>query len=154
MNLLVCFYRCALQSCAKVVQLGLPFDRYARNINLQDSYIDIDLFGDLPINSDLTTIDTSPAQESTLAIFEDAFSRFSSIVTNRNFSLYNYLRYQEKQCLLARGVELPHTILRGPWTKETIEYLFWVMDAGGELNWTTSTTGEVSTTEFEYIGQH
>ena len=99
------------------------------------------------IDSILPKISIPFASKSAAPSFDDAFSRFSSIVTDRNFTLDEFPAHQEQYCCLAKGVELPHSILRGPWGEEEIRYLFWVMDAGGELNWTTSTTGEVRTHE-------
>jgi hypothetical protein len=41
-------------------------------------------------------------------------------------------------------VEIPHSLLLGPWSEEMIRHLFWVVKNGGCVNWVTSSTGEVS----------
>jgi len=129
-----------------ILELDWLFNRYAGDAEPQD--LDNPAVEELSINSntgmDYTLLPPKNAMES----FEDAFSMFSSTVTDRDFSLYKFTRYRAHYNCLAKGVELPHSILRGPWTEETIQYLFWIMVAGGELNWTTSTTGEVRTNRF------
>jgi len=42
------------------------------------------------------------------------------------------------------GVEIPPSLLTGPWTEEMVKYLFWMVKSGARLEWLTSTSGEVS----------
>lgn len=44
---------------------------------------------------------------------------------------------------LATGVEIPHALLRGPWTDETVRYLYWMLISGARIDWRHSTNGEV-----------
>ncbi|POS86351.1 hypothetical protein EPUL_001494, partial [Erysiphe pulchra] len=44
----------------------------------------------------------------------------------------------------AIGVEIPSSLLSGPWTDEDIKLLFWTIKSGAELNWLNSTTGETA----------
>lgn len=75
--------------------------------------------------------------------FDEAFSDFSDRVTNNNYTQLSFPDPYERLCV-AEGMEIPHSILRGPWTEESVRYLFLIMNFGGRVNWTTSTTGEVS----------
>ena len=45
---------------------------------------------------------------------------------------------------VAKDVEIPITLLLGPWTEESIRYLFWVTKSGAGVDFITSTSGEVS----------
>ncbi|KIN01490.1 hypothetical protein OIDMADRAFT_19303, partial [Oidiodendron maius Zn] len=45
---------------------------------------------------------------------------------------------------LAKGTEIPHSLLLGPWTKEMIRHLYWLVKSGATLNWLTSTSGEAA----------
>ena len=127
------------------LRLDLHLNRSTRDPEPQDSEsMDPE---NLPANSNLALEDNLLPRKSASESFEDSFSEFSDIVTHRNFTLNEFPDHQEDYHCLAKGVELPHSILCRPWTEETIQYLFWVMNAGGTLNWTTSTTGEASTIE-------
>jgi hypothetical protein len=44
---------------------------------------------------------------------------------------------------LAQGVEIPHSLLLGPWTEGMIRYLYWIVKSGAQFDWSTSTNGEV-----------
>ena len=41
------------------------------------------------------------------------------------------------------NLDIPGTLLQGPWTPEMVEYLFWLTRADARIHWTESTTGEV-----------
>lgn len=45
---------------------------------------------------------------------------------------------------LAKSVEIPHSLLRGPWSEEKVRYLYWITKSGGHIDWHSSTNGEVS----------
>ena len=49
---------------------------------------------------------------------------------------------------LAKGTEIPQSLLLGPWTEEMIRYLYWLVKSGATLNWLTSTSGEVPLASF------
>jgi hypothetical protein len=42
------------------------------------------------------------------------------------------------------GVQIPQSLLSGPWTEEMVKRLFWLSKSGASINWLTSTDGEVS----------
>jgi hypothetical protein len=41
------------------------------------------------------------------------------------------------------GVEIPESLLLGPWTEDQLKELFWLVKGGARINWRTSTGGEV-----------
>jgi hypothetical protein len=45
---------------------------------------------------------------------------------------------------VADGVEIPNSLLLGPWTDEMIKHLFWIKKSGASIDWLNSTSGEVS----------
>lgn len=49
--------------------------------------------------------------------------------------------YQRRD--IAKGVEIPHSLLLGPWTEDMTQYLYWLAKSGATVNWVTSTSGEV-----------
>lgn len=48
---------------------------------------------------------------------------------------------------VASNVEIPQSLLLGPWTEEMTRHLYWLVKGGAQFDWLTSTTGEVSTTD-------
>lgn len=44
---------------------------------------------------------------------------------------------------VARGTEIPHTLLMGPWDEEAVKFLFWLVMGGARIDWLASTSGEV-----------
>lgn len=47
---------------------------------------------------------------------------------------------------LSDGLELPITLLSGPWSEDMLKYLFWLVRSGAQIDWIGSTLGEVSQT--------
>jgi hypothetical protein len=45
---------------------------------------------------------------------------------------------------VADGVEIPNSLLLGPWNDEMIKHLFWIRKSGASIDWLNSTSGEVS----------
>jgi hypothetical protein len=45
---------------------------------------------------------------------------------------------------VADGVEIPNSLLLGPWTDEMVKHLFWIIKSGAVIDWLNSTSGEVS----------
>lgn len=39
--------------------------------------------------------------------------------------------------------DIPESLLQGPWTADMVEYLFWLIRAEANIEWTNSTNGEV-----------
>jgi hypothetical protein len=44
---------------------------------------------------------------------------------------------------VADGVEIPGSLLLGPWTEEMLKHLFWIKKSGASIDWINSTSGEV-----------
>jgi hypothetical protein len=49
----------------------------------------------------------------------------------------------ERNTDVSDGIEIPDSLLQGPWTEDKIKYLFWLVKSGAEVDWVTSTSGEV-----------
>lgn len=79
------------------------------------------------------------------AYFAEDFMRFSNSVLQRDFSRRKDACWDTYIGITA-GVEIPHTLLLGPWTEETMMHLYWMVKSGAQLDWITSTAGEVSLT--------
>ncbi|TGO75120.1 hypothetical protein BELL_0233g00100 [Botrytis elliptica] len=45
---------------------------------------------------------------------------------------------------VARGTEIPHTLLMGPWDEEAVKFLFWLVMGGARIDWLASTSGEAA----------
>ncbi|TGO88703.1 hypothetical protein BPOR_0146g00060 [Botrytis porri] len=45
---------------------------------------------------------------------------------------------------IAKGTEIPHTLLMGPWNEEAVKYLFWLVMGGARIDWLASTSGEAA----------
>ncbi|KAE8440571.1 hypothetical protein EG329_007229 [Mollisiaceae sp. DMI_Dod_QoI] len=44
---------------------------------------------------------------------------------------------------VADGIELPQSLLSGPWDEDMLKYLFWLTKSGAGIDWLNSTNGEV-----------
>lgn len=80
--------------------------------------------------------------------FEDDFTQFLLQVENypgnRNARQCPSIFWTTfKDTDLAADIEIPHTLLRGPWTERTVQYLYWMLKSGARINWRNSTSGEV-----------
>lgn len=81
--------------------------------------------------------------------FERDFRGFSRLAAQRDGN------WPLKCCIwsldsdLADDVEIPNSLLLGPWSEELIKYLFWAVKSGARVHWLKSTSGEVS--QFLYI---
>jgi hypothetical protein len=74
---------------------------------------------------------------------------------NTDFELFNtwFVREKEEHRFLSHswavnldvtmGVEIPDSLLRGPWTEDMIKYLFWLVKSGASVDFLNSTSGEV-----------
>jgi hypothetical protein len=45
---------------------------------------------------------------------------------------------------VAEGTQIPISLLMGPWDEDALKYLFWFVNAGAQIDWVSSTSGEVS----------
>ncbi|KAF5872962.1 putative inner membrane magnesium transporter mrs2 protein [Botrytis fragariae] len=45
---------------------------------------------------------------------------------------------------VARGTEIPHTLLMGPWDEKAVKFLFWLVMGGARIDWLASTSGEAA----------
>lgn len=74
---------------------------------------------------------------------DEDFEAFSSDVRGENVDS-DFKRHWTTYVDVANGLEIPESLLLGPWTEEMVRYLYWLVRGGAELNWLTSTSGEVS----------
>jgi hypothetical protein len=44
---------------------------------------------------------------------------------------------------VASAVQIPQSLLSGPWTEEKIRHLYWMRKSGAQIDWLGSTSGEV-----------
>jgi hypothetical protein len=49
----------------------------------------------------------------------------------------------ERNTDVSDGVEIPSSLLLGPWTDDMIKHLFWLNKSGASIDWINSTSGEV-----------
>lgn len=45
---------------------------------------------------------------------------------------------------IADGVEIPESLLLGPWSEDMVKHLFWMVKSGARVYFTDSISGEVS----------
>jgi hypothetical protein len=76
--------------------------------------------------------------------FEKDFKQFSIFAKQRDGPhIWEHCRW-ELNYDVARGTEIPNSLLLGPWREESIRYLFWVTKSGARVDFIKSTSGEVS----------
>ncbi|CZR51543.1 uncharacterized protein PAC_01420 [Phialocephala subalpina] len=44
---------------------------------------------------------------------------------------------------VTEGIEMPQSLLSGPWDEDMLKYLFWLRKSGAGIDWLSSTSGEV-----------
>ncbi|KUJ23528.1 uncharacterized protein LY89DRAFT_635836 [Mollisia scopiformis] len=44
---------------------------------------------------------------------------------------------------VADAIEIPSSLLSGPWNEDTLKYLFWLITSGASIDWCHTTSGEV-----------
>jgi magnesium transporter len=74
--------------------------------------------------------------------FEEDFAAFSSYLLRPDGNgdvAHHWTTYVN----VADGLEIPQSLLLGPWIEETTRYLYWLVKGGARLDWLTSTSGEV-----------
>jgi hypothetical protein len=75
--------------------------------------------------------------------FEKDFKEFSIFAKQRDGpQIWEHCRWGFNYDV-ARGTEIPNSLLLGPWTEESIRYLFWVTKSGAQVDFIKSTSGEV-----------
>jgi hypothetical protein len=75
--------------------------------------------------------------------FDNDFTSFSEFTQERDrFSIRRHYNWDVNRDL-ATGVEIPSSLLLGPWTEDSIKLLFWLIKAGARIDWIGSTSGEV-----------
>lgn len=71
--------------------------------------------------------------------FQRVGKEYGIALKHNYFSRLDMLSYAN----VARGTEIPHTLLMGPWDEEAIKFLFWLVMGGARIDWLSSTSGEV-----------
>jgi hypothetical protein len=74
---------------------------------------------------------------------DEDFTMFTEIVESKYLPLLEDISW-DTYIGVAHGIEIPQTLLVGPWTEETTRHLYWMVKSGAQLEWVTSTIGEVS----------
>jgi len=80
---------------------------------------------------------TTPAK-----FFEEDFAAFSAYLLHSQYAdiTYSWATYVD----VASNVEIPQSLLLGPWTEERIRHLFWLVKGGAQFDWLNSTSGEAA----------
>jgi hypothetical protein len=88
--------------------------------------------------------DDTPSKLSATEYFNNDFASFSEFMQERDGgSIWLSCNWGVNKDL-AQGVEVPTSLLLGPWTLENIKFLYWLIKAGARIDWLNSTSGEVS----------
>ena len=76
--------------------------------------------------------------------FNNDFTSFFELMQERDsVSIRRQCYYWDVNRDLAMDVEIPSSLLLGPWTEDNIKLLFWLIKAGARIDWINSTSGEV-----------
>jgi hypothetical protein len=93
--------------------------------------------------SSRTTDNMVPTQLTAQKYFEKDFREFSVFAKQRDGPhIWEHCTW-ELNFDVARGTEIPNSLLLGPWTEESIRYLFWATKSGARVDFIKSTSGEV-----------
>ncbi|KAI9056147.1 hypothetical protein LZ554_001075 [Drepanopeziza brunnea f. sp. 'monogermtubi'] len=79
-------------------------------------------------------------QEEYLNIDYTAFENTISSSTDDNWPSTSWTTHSH----LSPSVEIPHTLLLGPFTPPSLRHLFYLIKSGAKLSWHSSTSGEVA----------
>jgi hypothetical protein len=86
----------------------------------------------------------TPSELSATEYFNKDFASFSAFMQERDGgSIWLSCNWDVNKDV-AEGVEIPTSLLLGPWTEDDIRFLFWLVKAGAQIDWLNSTSGEVS----------
>ena len=76
-------------------------------------------------------------------LFDEDFADFSSLIEqqieSRTVQHYCWDTYVD----VAEGVEIPSSLLLGPWTEDMVKHLYWLVKGNAKIDWITSISGEV-----------
>jgi hypothetical protein len=76
-------------------------------------------------------------------LFDADFADFSSLVGQQIESWDVACFCWDTYVDLAEGVEIPPSLLLGPWTEDMIRHLYWLVKGNAKIDWINSTSGEV-----------
>lgn len=81
----------------------------------------------------------------TTEYFNDDFTSFSEFVQEPDGGdIWESCSWHTDKDV-ASGVEIPESLLHGPWDEAKIKFLFWIVKLGGAtIDWLNSTSGEVA----------
>jgi hypothetical protein len=79
--------------------------------------------------------------------FEDDFTVFSSYV-QRQHTTENMTLQWDTYVDVAKDLEIPQSLLLGPWNEEKTRFLYWLVKGGARFDWLNSTSGEVWLSSF------
>jgi len=85
------------------------------------------------------------AELNAIEYFNNDFTSFSEFVHERDGSwTWEHCSWHNNKDV-ADGVEIPTSLLLGPWDEAKIKHLFWLVKSGGAtIDWLNSTSGEVA----------
>jgi hypothetical protein len=85
------------------------------------------------------------AELNAIEYFNNDFTSFSEFVQERDGSwTWEHCTWHTNKDV-ADGVEIPTSLLLGPWDEAKIKHLFWLVKSGGAtIDWLNSTSGEVA----------
>lgn len=119
------------------------------------------------IETDMEDVDPKTASATELlnndfAKYRYAFERmdrtsdlFTAGISNLNLAVEHLKRLNVPTYVnVAKGTEIPHTLLMGPWNEEAIRFLFWLVMGGARIDWLTSTSGEVNFLQMIFTMKH
>lgn len=76
--------------------------------------------------------------------FEERFETFKGLVAAHVFIESPFEDATYIHTSLADGVEIPESLLLGPWDDEMVKHLYWFYEGHGKVDSVHSTHGEVS----------
>lgn len=99
----------------------------------------------LPAETDERYYDDIPASNISLVQqdLDEDFADFSATCLEEDGGSLWETSNWESPSEIAYGVEIPISLLSGPWTDDMIKHLFWLVRSGARIDWVQSTLGEV-----------
>lgn len=81
-------------------------------------------------------------------LFDQNYDDYLKHAAHNPYAVAPWKVFPEGNPLFHPWLEIPHSLLRGPWSEERLKHLFWFVRAGAEIRWTDSTSGEVCLVQY------
>ena len=86
----------------------------------------------------------TPPELTAVRYFHDDFAGFSEVMREQDGGwIWESCNWDVNKDI-HEDVEIPISLLLGPWTEDMISHLFWLVKSGARIGWLNSTTGEVN----------